>query len=221
MSSDNEKLTIFHYLGIGGFLLIAWELDGVLGRSWSLVSIGIGIVAGVLITIGSRALLGDDANDMTYSSQAARAEKGIAESQYNLGKMYHNGYGVEQDYKLAIKWYQLAVEQGISDAQCNLGLMYFEGEGVTPDSRAAFDLMKKAAEQGNITAQNNLGYMYENGEGDDRNLLCAYAWYDISASQGDKQAKVNLDHLKQEMDLSDQQNGEALAREYVANGYKE
>jgi TPR repeat protein len=44
--------------------------------------------------------------------------------------MYHNGYGVLQDYKEAIKWYHRAAEQGSNRAQYNLGLMYDNGYGV-------------------------------------------------------------------------------------------
>ena len=35
---------------------------------------------------------------------------GNSPSQYNLGVMYHKGFGVPQDYKEALKWYTLAAE---------------------------------------------------------------------------------------------------------------
>jgi TPR repeat protein len=34
----------------------------------------------------------------------------------NPGYMYRNGYGVEQNYEEAVKWYRLAEEQGHTDA---------------------------------------------------------------------------------------------------------
>ncbi len=40
------------------------------------------------------------------------AQEGDATSQFNLGVMYHKGYGVPQDYKEAVRWYRLAAEQG-------------------------------------------------------------------------------------------------------------
>ncbi len=49
------------------------------------------------------------------------AEEGDATAQYNLGVMYHKGYGVPQDYKEAFRWYRLAAEQGHTKAQYNLG----------------------------------------------------------------------------------------------------
>jgi TPR repeat protein len=47
--------------------------------------------------------------------------------------MYRKGRGVNQDYKTAVKWYNLAADQGYADAQNNLGVMYFEGHGVSQD----------------------------------------------------------------------------------------
>ena len=40
---------------------------------------------------------------------------------YNLGLMYHNGYGVEIDYEQAVKWYKEAANLGQKDAEQKLG----------------------------------------------------------------------------------------------------
>ena len=45
------------------------------------------------------------------------AEKGHAEAQFELGKCYHYGKGIKQDYKSAIKWYKEAAEQGNEEAR--------------------------------------------------------------------------------------------------------
>ena len=42
--------------------------------------------------------------------------KGIAQTQYNLGAMYSNGQGVNQDDKEAAAWYRKAAVQGFVDA---------------------------------------------------------------------------------------------------------
>ena len=62
------------------------------------------------------------------------AEQGLAQAQYNIGLMYHNGQGVPQDYKEAAKWYRRAAEQGDAKAQSNLGMMYANGQGVLQDN---------------------------------------------------------------------------------------
>ena len=87
------------------------------------------------------------------------AEEGNAVAQNNLGLMYHNGWGVPQDYKEAVYWYRLAVEQGYAIAQYNLGLMYEKGKGVPQDDKEAARLYRLAAEQGYVDAQYNLGVM--------------------------------------------------------------
>jgi TPR repeat protein len=58
------------------------------------------------------------------------AEQGYANSQYNLGVMYAEGKGVEQNFTEAAKWYRLAAEQGVRNAQFQLARSYNEGLGV-------------------------------------------------------------------------------------------
>jgi uncharacterized protein len=84
------------------------------------------------------------------------AEQGDAESQYNLGVMYHKGKGVPQDYKTAVKWYRLAAKQGNIGAQYNLGGMYHKGKGVPQDYKTAVKWYRLAAKQGNVRAQSKL-----------------------------------------------------------------
>ncbi len=52
------------------------------------------------------------------------AHKGIAEAQYNLALMFHEGIGVKQDYKLAAKWWTLAAKQGHEPSQYRLEWMH-------------------------------------------------------------------------------------------------
>jgi TPR repeat protein len=52
--------------------------------------------------------------------------------------IYAKGYGVDQDYKEAAKWYRKAAEQGHSWGQYNLGGMYANGFGVDQDYIEAY-----------------------------------------------------------------------------------
>ncbi|MDO4626090.1 MAG: tetratricopeptide repeat protein [Pasteurellaceae bacterium] len=54
------------------------------------------------------------------------AKQGVAEAQFNLGK-------IAQDYSQAMYWYEQAAEQGLAQAQSNFGAMYEQGRGVTQD----------------------------------------------------------------------------------------
>ena len=52
---------------------------------------------------------------MNIDELKKRAEAGDAKAQYILGCYY--GYGVEQNFEEAVKWYRLAAEQGDIDAK--------------------------------------------------------------------------------------------------------
>lgn len=90
--------------------------------------------------------------DAAYNEWLPLAELGDIEAQYNLGVMYDEGAGVEQDLARAADWYRKAAEQGFMDAQTNLGLMYYHGQGVTRDLREAVKWFRCAAEQGDQEA---------------------------------------------------------------------
>ena len=64
-------------------------------------------------------------------------------TQYNIGLMYAGGFGVNQDYEEAVRWYQMAAEKGYAPAQIELGVMHAEGWGVSQNYISAhmwFDL---------------------------------------------------------------------------------
>jgi len=94
------------------------------------------------------------------------AELGDAEAQFNMGVMYDEGAGVQQDLATAAEWYKKAAEQGFVDAQANIGMMYYHGQGVPCDHKMAVEWLQMAANQGDseacdfirkITAGNNQG----------------------------------------------------------------
>ena len=89
-----------------------------------------------------------------FAETKAKAEAGDADAQFNLGVMYYQGLGVEQDLKEAVKWYQKAADQGdVAMAQFNLGVMYEKGKGVEQDFKEAVKWYQKAADQGDAMAQ--------------------------------------------------------------------
>jgi TPR repeat protein len=114
------------------------------------------------------------------------------DAQHNLGVMYHNGEGVQQDLKQAVAWYRKAAEQGLAQAQHNLGTMYREGAGVQQDSKQAVAWYRKAVDQEFAEAQLNLGRMYMRGEGVQEDLKQAALWLQKAAEQGDAGAQGTL-----------------------------
>jgi len=148
------------------------------------------------------------------------AEQGDANAQFNLGWMYNNGEGVEQDFKEAAKWYRKAAEQGDAEAQSNLGLKYDNGEGVEQDFKEALKWWQKAADQGQVYAQCNLGMMYERGEGVMEDHVTAYAWWNIAAANGDKDAKGNKGLIAKKMTPAQIAKAEALVKEMIKKNPK-
>jgi TPR repeat protein len=120
------------------------------------------------------------------------AEQGSAVAQNNLGVMYRDGKGVEQDYARAARWYQLAAKQGVAKAQYNLGVMYANGQGVAQDYAEAARWYQLAANQGVAKAQHNLGVMYANGNGVAQDDAEAVKWYRLAAQQDIAKAQFNL-----------------------------
>ena len=65
-------------------------------------------------------------NFLTLKEQA---DKGIPAAQFQTALSYEDGKGVEQSYKSAFYYYQLAANQGHSSAQVFLAILYEKGLG--------------------------------------------------------------------------------------------
>lgn len=58
------------------------------------------------------------------------AEAGENTAQFNIGWMYHNGYGLRIDDETAFYWWLKAAASGSADAHFALGDLYANGQGV-------------------------------------------------------------------------------------------
>ena len=148
------------------------------------------------------------------------AEEGNAVAQNNLGLMYHNGWGVPQDYKEAVNWYRLAAEQGNAPAQYNLGVMYNNGNGVPQDYEEAVRWYQLAAEQGHSKAQGNLGVMYAFGNGVIKDYVYAHMWGNIASMNGNDLGALLRDDFAEKMTSSQIEEAQLLARECIKKNYK-
>ena len=79
----------------------------------------------------------------------AAAERGSSEAQYELGRAYVNGEGVDLDLAQALNWIRKAVNSGNVNAQELLGTWHLRGYVVPKDLAEAARMFRKAAEQGN------------------------------------------------------------------------
>ena len=173
------------------------------------------IVLALLILIGSLSVGASEFDDMK-----AAAEQGNASAQYNLGVMYGNGIGTQQDYKDAVKWYKAAAEQGDAEAQHNLGVMYDEGKGTPQDDKEAIKWYKAAAEQRIVEAQYNLALMYGNGEGVPQDYRAAHMWFNLLASFGNKDGANERDRIAARMTSNQVSEAQSFATECSDQNYK-
>jgi TPR repeat protein len=120
------------------------------------------------------------------------AERGNAEAQYRIGRMYEFGNGYPQDKAQGIAWLLKAAAQNHADAQQELGVVYALGDGVQQDDVQAVEWFRKAAVQGDATAQYNMGQMYAKGQGVPKDYAQAIDWWRKSAVQGNSDAQFKL-----------------------------
>lgn len=119
----------------------------------------------------------------------AKAQKGDAAAQMELGVIYSKGEGVTKDLTEAVKWLTKAAEQGNVEAQMKLGGMYISGKGVLRSSSEAAKWFTMSANVGNAAAQTQLGRMHLTGAGVPKDDVEAYKWVTLAAAQGDPAAK--------------------------------
>jgi TPR repeat protein len=88
-----------------------------------------------------------------YHLWRGMAATGDADAMYNLGWMYHNGYGLVIDDAEALRWWEQAAAKESVDALYALGnLLRFGGRGVPVDGPRAVDYFLRAAQKGDDEA---------------------------------------------------------------------
>lgn len=149
------------------------------------------------------------ANNRPEATQFFRkaAEAGYAPAQYELGRLYADGPGVERDLKQAAFWYRKAADQGDAEAQNNLGALYAKGLGVRRSDSQAAHWYRLAAAQNDPEATSNLGAMYLRGRGVKRDHTQAFQLFSRAAQMGYPVAQNNLALMYA--------NGQGVGRDFV------
>lgn len=131
------------------------------------------------------------------------------DAMWYLGKMYANGWGVEQSDAESLKWFLKSAELGDPDSQWEMGMIHEYGTGVREDQDEAFDWYLKAAENNYVNAMNEVGYRYESGSGVRESLRNAAEWYTKGAEAGNLTSIVNLGVMRETGNGLDQDYAEA------------
>ena len=159
---------------------------------WRTLFIGVVVVA---VATNSKSLFGQELLQKQEVSMLKQyADNGLAEAQFELGRLYVLGEGVPLDLAAAATWFRLAADQGMAEAQFELGRLYALGEGVPPDINEAAAWFRLAADQGLAEAQFELGKLYYFGRGVPPDFVAAAKHYRTAANQGlaDAQLKLGL-----------------------------
>ena len=125
----------------------------------ALVSVAVGI--GALQIARGGYLEGVDAYERGDYKTALKefrflAERGNADAQFHLGRMYNKGEGLRQSHREAAKWFRRAAERGHAASQLYLGVLYATGNGVIQDYVLAhmwFNLSSANGEKGAAQAR--------------------------------------------------------------------
>jgi TPR repeat protein len=123
-----------------------------------------------------------------------------ADSQFELGKKYHDGDGVKRDFEKAAECYSIAAKLGHARAQNNLGLLYLVGFGTNyRNKNEAAAWFMKAADQGLDIAQYNIAsYFLEKNGVLPYDPAQAAMWYRKAAEQGNSDAQYSLGEMFEE-----------------------
>ncbi len=153
----------------------------------------------------------NETDEEKYERYSMLANRGDADSQYELARMYHGGIGVKRDWEKAEKWYKESAKNG------NIEAMYYTAKVLLTycflnwkppflpskqDKKYVVDendviegsnLLFKAAEKGHLDAINNVAYFYYYG-------ICNFhqdyskslGYYTIVAESGSWDAQYRL-----------------------------
>lgn len=143
-----------------------------------------------------------DANVLDYSKALKYFSQGTllssAEAQYNLGTMYQNGEGVEQDYSRAAALYLDSATSGYVDAMFNIAMMFQAGIGVDENLDSCIHWLQKASTAGDSESPFALAMIYTNLDGVVNKSLIQH-YYKMAANAGHIKA---INHLKLSHDSS-------------------
>lgn len=129
----------------------------------------------------------------------------------NIGVLYYDGLGVEQDYEKAMEWYLLGAQAGSATAAYNIGQMYYNGQGVEQDYAAAMEWYQKAYpidSSLNASLCANIGHLYHMGLGVEKDYAAAMEWYLRGVQEGSATAACNIGLMYY--------NAEGVEKDYAA-----
>ena len=162
----------------------------------------------------------DAYNSLDYATAKAEweslADAGDAKAAYGMGLLYGNGFGVDMNDELALKYYGIAAQKGHADAAFNLAVMHQNGWGVPASDEVANKWYRIAADKGNTEAQMALGRYYAMDFLDTYDPVLAFKWFNLAEKLGDFGASEKREFMASRMTPEQVSNAEGLVEEWIA-----
>lgn len=143
------------------------------------------------------------------------AQEGNSKAQFNIGWMYHNGYGLAINDSTALSWWLKSAEQGNTDAFYTLADLYLAGFGVDKDKDVAMGWYIAAAERGHEASLEIIHALPQRKDKLSKKYysdLISSHWYLKEALKGDKKSLQIITSLASSSDVKKQQ--------YLSNAFK-
>ena len=120
------------------------------------------------------------------------ADQGYPLAQMNLGGLYLEGRGVEQNTQLGVSLTRKAAEADEPLAQFNMGWLYFDGKAVKQDYKTAYSWFSLSAENDWADGQLRAGKMLINGLGVEKDASRGFKWMLQAAENGNVIAQYDV-----------------------------
>jgi len=141
---------------------------------------------------GKRHLDGTDGarvdHEKAFVHLCRAANQGHPDAQNEVGFMYDNGMGVEEDKVEAERWFRKSALQGSPTAQFNLGDAYFYGYGMEKNLQEAIVWYRQSADQGFPPAKDKILEIIASGnflkEMSEKNTVTAEAMIEAAVAEG-------------------------------------
>lgn len=130
--------------------------------------------------------------DQALTDLTHKAESGDPQSQFELGRRYFNGEGVQKDPAKAVEWFRRSAEQGNAKSKGWLGILYVQGVHLPREAVKGLELLRQSADEGDARAQGFLGLLYQVGAEVPLDLAKAVDWTRKAAEQGDSLAQAQI-----------------------------
>jgi TPR repeat protein len=129
-------------------------------------------------------------NESDYKIGDIICSIGYERSHLGLGILYEYGDGVQQDYEMAIKYYDKLTKYGSLIGCYRLGLMFYYGKGVSTDYKEALQNFKKEAHY--FEMEYSLPFVYDqtDSDGSDSGKNRLYCTVNINRLIGEAYYKV-------------------------------